>query len=171
MKTLIIVGSPRKGTSLSLAQCCKNYCLDAEIIELRKFNIKPCLGCDCCKKNEDHSCIQKDDLSLIISKLKNADTVVFISPIYWWGVTATMKCFIDRLYSFDSWKGKEFKLILNGGAETSDIEYKLIHDLFKEMMDYLNVPFTGFATFEAYQDKILEINNEVEEKIKALFLK
>ena len=169
MKTLIIVGSPRKGTSLSLAEAAKRYCEDAEIVELRKFNIKPCLGCDCCKKNETHSCIQKDDLSLIIPKLDSAKTIVFISPIYWWGVTATMKCFIDRLYSFDGWKEKEFKLILNGGAETSDVEYKLIHQLFKEMMNYLNVPFTGFAAFEAYQDKILTIDSDVEEKLKALF--
>ena len=169
MKTLIIVGSPRRGTSLKLAECCAKYSQDSEIVELRKYNIKPCLGCDACKKNETHTCIQKDDLSLVISKLKEAETIVFISPIYWWGVTATMKCFIDRLYSFDSWKGKEFKLILNGGAETSDVEYKLLHDQFKEMMDYINVPFTGFAAFEAYQDKILEINSDVEEKIKSLF--
>ena len=167
-KTLIIVGSPRKGTSLKLASCYQEMCENTEIVQLRDFNIKPCMGCDQCHKNENHKCIIKDDFEVVVEKLNEASTLVFISPIYWWGVTATLKCFIDRLYSFNNWKGKEFKLILTGGAETSDVEYKLIHDQFKEMMAYINVPFTSFLAFEAYQDKVLEITDEIKNQIKSI---
>ena len=36
------------------------------------------------------------------------------------------------------------------------------------MMAYINVPFNSFLAFEAYQDKILEITDEVKNQIKSI---
>ena len=36
----------------------------------------------------------------VIESLKDADMVVFASPIYWFDITAQEKAVIDRLYAF-----------------------------------------------------------------------
>lgn len=45
-------------------------------------------------------CVQKDDMANVIESLKDADMVVFASPIYWFDITAQEKVAIDRLYAF-----------------------------------------------------------------------
>lgn len=37
-----------------------------------------------------------DDMPEVLERFLNADIVVIASPVYWHGVSAQIKCFIDR---------------------------------------------------------------------------
>ncbi|PXV91140.1 NADPH-dependent FMN reductase [Lachnotalea glycerini] len=67
----------------------------------------------------DGVCIQKDDMNELLVDLDQADMLVLASPIYWFDVSAQMKCFIDRMYAFGV-KGfhvSSIAMLLNSGAD------------------------------------------------------
>ena len=69
---------------------------------LQSMNIKGCLDCGGCRrkeKNSENPCVQKDDMVEIYAAFKDADVLVFASPVYWWDITGTLKTAIDRLYA------------------------------------------------------------------------
>ena len=67
MKVLVLNGSPKERsdtmvlTNAFLKGLNENNDFDIHIIDLIKKNIKPCLGCFKCWKNEEGLCIQQDD--------------------------------------------------------------------------------------------------------------
>jgi len=72
--------------------------------EVRKFyphrmKIGPCLGCWVCwNKTNPGVCIQKDDFDQILSAYKEADYLLLAAPLYFFGLPATVKNVIDRLF-------------------------------------------------------------------------
>ena len=67
-----------------------------EVISLVKNEVKPCLGCNACRYEKP--CIQKDAFNELIPKIKEADCLVFASPLYFWSMSARIKAFIERFY-------------------------------------------------------------------------
>lgn len=106
-KVLIISTSFRKNSNSEyLARECEKGAKDAgsevEYISLKDKNIKYCIGCLACQKTGQ--CVQKDDVASIMEKVKNADTLVFATPIYYYEMCGQMKTLLDRLnplYSSD----------------------------------------------------------------------
>lgn len=68
---------------------------DTEHISLKGKQIGFCLGCLACQKTQ--KCVIKDDVSAIAEKVKNADTLVFATPIYYYEMSGQMKTLLDRL--------------------------------------------------------------------------
>lgn len=106
MNILMVYGSPhKKGTTQALAEAflsgvdrAKHTVLEMHITEKR---INPCLGCDYCRSH-DGICVQKDDMNELYPQILQADLVVFVSPLYYFGFTAQMKAFIDRFYAVNA---------------------------------------------------------------------
>ena len=103
-KVLVIKGSMRaNGNSAALAdefiRGAKDNGGEVSEVVLKDKQIKDCLGCGACQRNGGQ-CVQKDDMADVIESLKDADMVVFASPIYWFDITAQEKAAIDRLYAF-----------------------------------------------------------------------
>ena len=104
----ILVGSVRKGgnTELLAGAFAEGARLhnEVEIVSVADYRIHPCTGCNRCFSNEDHVCVQNDDMALIYEKLRNADTLVVASPVYYASANATLIACLDRLFystSFD----------------------------------------------------------------------
>lgn len=57
----------------------------AEVILLLKNEVKGCLGCNACRYGKP--CIQKDAFNDLVLKIKDADCIVFASPLYFWTVS------------------------------------------------------------------------------------
>ena len=66
-----------------------------EQISLKGKEIRFCIGCLACQKTQ--KCIQKDDAVWIAEKVKDADTLVFATPIYYYELSGQMKTLLDRL--------------------------------------------------------------------------
>ncbi len=117
MKITVITGSPRKnGTS--------NYMADEFIrgaeenghniyrFDSAKADVKNCISCNACQMGT-RPCIHKDDFVELREHLLNSDLVVFVTPIYYFGMTSSIKKVIDRFYSIDpQLKAKQNKAIL-----------------------------------------------------------
>ncbi len=64
-------------------------------ISLKGKEIKFCIGCLSCQKTQ--KCVLNDDANLIAEKAKDADTLVFATPIYYYEMSGQMKTLLDRL--------------------------------------------------------------------------
>ena len=125
---LIISSSPRKnGNSQMLCEAFKKGVEEsgnfAKLIRLAEKNIGYCKGCDFCMKN-DGVCVQKDDMSEILDAYKKADVLVLATPVYFHGVCAQMKTFIDRTVPrYTEIRDKDFYFILTAAdTEKANLE-------------------------------------------------
>lgn len=67
---------------------------EVETISLVGKKIGFCLGCWGCLKT--HRCVIHDDADWIVQKMKDADVLVFATPIYYYEMSGQMKVLLDR---------------------------------------------------------------------------
>ena len=99
-KVLVITTSLRaKSNSDRLAEELIRGAKDAghevEQISLKGKEIRFCIGCLACQKTQ--KCVLKDDAVQIAEKVKEAETLVFVTPIYYYEMSGQMKALLDRL--------------------------------------------------------------------------
>lgn len=108
MKKVLIISTSLRTNSNSdiLARECEKGArdagLDAEYISLKGKDIKYCIGCLSCQKTG--KCVLKDDVADIMAKVKEAEVIVYATPIYYYEMSGQMKTLLDRLnplYSSD----------------------------------------------------------------------
>ena len=103
MKVLAINASPRmnKGnTALILnpfLEGMKEAGAHVELFYTRKLNINPCTGEFDCWIKTPGECYQKDDMQMLLPRIREADIMVFATPVYVDGVTGPMKNLMDRM--------------------------------------------------------------------------
>lgn len=117
MKAIAIVGSPRKnGNTEILAKhtlkAIEEEGVDTELIRLAGLDIKPCTACMVCEKKE--WCPIKDDLFPIYTKMKEADAIIFASPVYFGSATPQIKALMDRTGFIALWNGRVFDRKVGG---------------------------------------------------------
>lgn len=100
MKVLIISTSLRTNSNSDiLARKCVRGALDAghevEYVSLKGKSIEYCIGCLSCIKSG--SCVLKDDVKDIMEKVKQAEVIIFATPIYYYEMCGQMKTLLDRL--------------------------------------------------------------------------
>ena len=81
----------------------------------------------------------------VLEALKDADMVVFASPIYWFDITAQLKTVIDRLYACGSigFHFNKTALLLDAGA---DHVFDAAIAQYKAMTSYLKWEDQGIIT-------------------------
>ncbi len=100
MKVLLINGSPHaKGCTATgievLEEELKRQGIETVVYHLK--NVKGgCLDCGYCEKNG--SCVRKDDVNEVSEMMKEIDGIIIGSPVYYAGISGTLKSFLDRLF-------------------------------------------------------------------------
>jgi multimeric flavodoxin WrbA len=67
-----------------------------ELFYTRKLKIGPCNGDMSCWSKNPGKCGQDDDMQMLLPKLKEADIIVWASPVYYAGITGPLKNLMDR---------------------------------------------------------------------------
>lgn len=98
-----IFGSPRRDGNSdillnSAIKGAESSGAGVEKIIIRDLKIAPCNSCGGCWEKGD--CVINDDMQKIYPKLVDADGIIVASPIYFMGVSAQLKAFIDRCQAF-----------------------------------------------------------------------
>lgn len=107
-KIYAINGSPRRNRNTAslldkVLEGAKSAATDvtAERIDLYSLKYTGCLSCFACKRKDGASygrCAVKDDLYEVLKKLREADAVVFGSPIYYRTITGQLHAFYERFF-------------------------------------------------------------------------
>ena len=102
MKVVAFNGSPKKegNTYRALRMVVdelEKEGIEVEIVHIGGAPVRGCMGCNMCARNRDEKCVlQGDDLNLWIRKMKEADGILFGSPVHFADMSAAMKAFLDR---------------------------------------------------------------------------
>lgn len=114
-KVAIIVGSRREGNSYNLAIKIKEYLKKDRnvcwVITPGNQKIYLCTGCMDC--DESGVCDFDDDMQDNIKKIKEADTLIFITPTRWNTLSGDLKILIDRLNPLYASNGLKDKNMIN----------------------------------------------------------
>ena len=106
MKVMAFNGSPRKkqwNTITLLEQALKGAAsagAETELVQLYDLNFSGCISCFSCKKldrKEDGVCAVQDDLTPVLSRVKEAGALILGTPVYYGTESATMRAFMERL--------------------------------------------------------------------------
>lgn len=177
MNIMAVYGSPRHfGNSTFLGKefiaeaIRRNPVATVTENELQKLHIGGCMGCDACRKNGGR-CVQQDDMQPLYDQYVGADTLVYTTPVYWWGVSAQLKLFIDRLYALgtEPHKGKKLYLIAVGADEVEGVQYELIRKQFVEICDYCGIDFAGYLPVSADDDHPAKQNRQAVQAARTLY--
>lgn len=99
-KVLVISTSMRKGKSKLLAdefiKGVEKAGHEVENIDLIDKRIQFCKGCLLCQEKKTGHCIMDDDADIIVNKMKEAQVIVFATPIYFYEMSGQMKTLLDR---------------------------------------------------------------------------
>ena len=106
-KALILIGSPRKkgSTAILAAEAergLREQGVETESVFLNDLQIRGCQACYWCKRNDIAACAVKDDMQHIHQLVQESDGVIVASPLYFAGVTAQTKIWLDRMFPYMS---------------------------------------------------------------------
>lgn len=102
MKVIGFNGSPRKdgNTSILIRRIfdeLEKKSIETRLIQLSDKEIRGCIACERCSKNQDRRCaVDADAANEYIQEMLAADGIVLGSPVYFNDVTPEMKALIDR---------------------------------------------------------------------------
>ena len=148
MKVLVITGSPHKnGTSARLAEQFIKGVEEAGYSVIRfdaqQNQIHPCIACERCH-NTNKGCVFKDGMEVLNPHLLSADVIAFVSPIYYYTISAQIKAVIDRFYANDAalHKNKKAVLMLTMADDSEESALGALQT-FKGMTNYLEWEVAG----------------------------
>ena len=142
MKIVVINSSPHseeQSTSRYLAQKfidgAKSAGHEIFIFDAANEETHPCKGCDHCGMDGD--CIFNDAIQTkLMPQMLEADLLVLVTPLYYFGMSAQLKTIVDRFYSRTTKLGGKKSMIIatawntaNGGFEESLRDFGALHEL------------------------------------------
>ena len=102
MKLLVVSGSRnRKGqTGRAAAALTEGAALATESVFLPELHIERCRQCEddgwgLCRDGQQ--CVIEDDFASVVEKVRQADVVVFATPVYFSDLSESLRAFLDRL--------------------------------------------------------------------------
>ena len=150
MKIVVLEGSPnKKGSSNMLAEQFIQGATEAghnvQVIDAAHANIHPCTGCIHC--GYEGPCSQKDDMDEIRHAILDADMMVFVTPLYYYGMSAQLKTLIDRFCAFNSSiQRKHMKsALLSVAWNSDDWTFDALEAHYHTLVRYLNLKDQGMV--------------------------
>ena len=153
MQLLVIHGSSRKeGNTKDLTKVVLNSLEQDQYqeLDLLDYNIQPII-------DERHTEFGftpvADDYETVIKELLQAQTILFVTPLYWFAMSGRLKNFIDRFsqslrnadYDFkEQIKGKKAYVLVVGGEKAPLTALPLIQQ-FQLIFQFLGIEFAGYC--------------------------
>ena len=170
-KVLIISTSLRMNSNSDiLAKECERGArdagLDVEYVSLKGKEIKYCIGCMSCQKT--NKCVLKDDVADIMAKVKEAEVIVYATPIYYYEMSGQMKTLLDRLnplYTSD-YKFRDIYMIATA-ADDGDTTFDKAYSGLSGWVDCFDKARLKGKVVAGGVDEAGSVNNFVDIKNKA----
>ena len=170
MKIAVLNGSPRKVNTAAMIQAFREGAEAAghqvEEYHVGKMKIAGCLACEYCHTKGEGTCVQKDDFEKLLPAYKDADMIVFASPVYYFAMTAQMEAAIQRVYCIGKpQKAKKAALLISSGSPGT---HNGSVAQFKDYMAYAGIEVAGIITAAGEENKSEGKLNEIREFAKGL---
>ena len=126
---------------------------EAEVFDVVRMDIHPCMGCMACKKKVG-GCIQRDDMDKIYTAVKGASVLVFATPMYWWNMSGPLKTAMDRLFALPfniphgghCLEGRKLRILVTSGQPASTALQSELESLGRKMGDFTGMHWLGILS-------------------------
>jgi multimeric flavodoxin WrbA len=142
MKLTVITGSPhKKGTTALLAD---QFVAGAQEAghEVTRFDaafekVKPCLACEYCVRHEGE-CVHRDAMNDLSKQLVETELIVFVTPLYYFGMSAQIKAVIDRFHASNAKiAGNKKAMLLAASYMADDWAMEALAKMYESMLRFL----------------------------------
>lgn len=142
MNIVVLTGSPRRNGNTNYLT--EQFIAGAEEnghkvfrFDCASHKVAGCLACNHCDMDGD--CVYNDDFAIVRPHLIDADMVVFVTPMYYFGFSSQIKSVIDRFYAInEKIKGSYKKTaFIMAYADTSEKDAEAMISQYRLMADYL----------------------------------
>lgn len=144
MKIVVINSSPhseRQSTSRYLA---KKFIDGANskgheifVFDAANEETNPCQGCDTCGMNGP--CIFQDAIETkLMPKMLEADLLVLVTPLYYFGMSAQLKTIVDRFYSRTTKLNGKKSIFMATAWNTADWTMTALKNHYETLVRYMN---------------------------------
>lgn len=144
MKIVVINSSPHsesQSTSRYLAQkfiegaTSKGHSIF--LFDAAKEDTHPCQGCDHCRM--DGSCVFNDAIETkLMPKMLEADLLVLVTPLYYYGMSTQLKTIVDRFYSRTTKLNGKKSMIMCTAWNDADWTMEALQLHYKTLVRYMN---------------------------------
>lgn len=149
MKIVVINSSPHseeQSTSRYLAQRfvegAKSRGHEIFIFDAANEETHPCRGCDTCGMDGD--CIFNDAIQTkLMPKMLEADLLVLVTPLYYYGMSAQLKTVVDRFYSRTTRLNNKKSLLLATAWNSADWTMEALDNHYETLVRYMNWQSVG----------------------------
>lgn len=114
--------------------------------DVMHHDIRPCLGCNHC--GMDGPCVQKDDYENDLKqKIKDADLIAFVMPVYYYNWPAQLKTVADRFYSFTMELTAMHKktVMLSVAWDNTDRAFDIVKAYYQRICEYMDFTDLGMV--------------------------
>ena len=184
-KIMILTSSPRKhGNTNTVTQWviegakAAGATVDCVDVANLKHKFNGCIACFGCQQSAKYECVVKDETADLLQRLLDYETLVFATPVYFFGPNAQLKLVLDRMLShlkFDPETGEPILavqggtvgLIATAGGEEND-GLGLTDQTFRTMAQFSHSRYVSLLASKSPSDpKELAANTELKEKALA----
>ena len=121
MKIAVLNGSPREGNTAAMINAFKEGAEAAGhevcVLHVGRMKINGCLACEYCHGKGEGTCVQKDDMERVMPAYKEADMIVYGSPVYYFNLSAQLSAAMQRVYAIGKpAKATKAALLLSSAA-------------------------------------------------------
>lgn len=143
MNVLLLESSPRRhGNTARMAEAFARGATGTghavERFDVANAKIGVCMACNACRNNGG-TCVQKDSMIKLAPALLRADVVAFVTPLYYYGMSAQLKLVIDRFYAVNARLQASMKraVLLAACADESVDSMSVLVDHYRTLCNYL----------------------------------
>ena len=170
MKIAALNGSPKTGNTAAMvdafAQGAKEAGHEVEILHVGRMKIGGCLACEYCHGKGEGTCVQKDDMEKVMPAYKEADMVVFASPIYYFDMSAQLSAAIQRVYAIGKPAKAAKAALLLSSASPNPFDGAIA--TYKGILAYTGIEDAGILTAAGDENGSAEKLAEIRAFAKAL---
>lgn len=155
-----VFGSPRRGGNtdrlleMFLSGATEGGAQSTRVIA-SAAGIEPCTGCQQCET--ERRCVIEDGMQPIYGLIEDADVIALASPIYFYGLTAQAKAFVDRCQVFWARKhrfGERAKktragFLISVGGSKGERLFECAEMTMKYFCEALDAAYIGSLTFRS----------------------
>ncbi|MEC1750601.1 flavodoxin family protein [Bacillus mojavensis] len=154
MKIAVINGGTRTGGNTDILTEKAVQGLAAESIHLREYRIQPI---EDFRHDSNGFRPVMDDYDSIVERILPCDILIFATPIYWFGMSGTLKLFIDRWsQTMRDPKYPDFKqqmsakqaYVIAAGGDNPKIKGLPLIEQFGHIFDFMGMSFEGYVLGE-----------------------
>ncbi|MEC1612017.1 flavodoxin family protein [Bacillus mojavensis] len=154
MKIVVINGGTRTGGNTYILTEKAVQGLAAEFIHLREYRIQPI---EDFRHDPNGFRPVMDDYDSIVERILPCDILIFATPIYWFGMSGTLKLFIDRWsQTMRDPKYPDFKeqmsakqaYVIAAGGDNPKLKGLPLIEQFGHIFEFMGMSFEGYVLGE-----------------------